>query len=293
MDRGSDGWITNRWGPTAPESRVLLDGPKGSGAETFRLAVLELIARRRLAVAGESDLPDGKTPTGFLIPGAETRPTGHRPLDAIQELFGKARARTSGVSVKRLARATRKRYGSFDGYAKTEVLPALERRGLYERRGRRLLWILPVTRWELTRSGEAARTQLEQNRKLGEEHFREWVNRDLERAYRFLGLAGSSLLLMEALHPELMEMQDLEDEHRVGNAYPVVVPVPSGDLDALPDLAGALSAQDSWSEGGSGDGGGSTGSGWFDGGSGGWFDGGGGGFDGGGGGFDGGGGGGF
>ena len=286
MDRVSEGWIMDRWGPSAPESRVLLDGPKGSGTEAFRLAVLELIARRRLAVTGESYLPDEGAPSGFLLPGAETRPTGHRPLDAVYGLFEGAQAGASGVSVKLLAKKARKRYGSLDGYVKTEVLPALEQRGLYEKRERRLLWILPTTRWEPTRSGEAARAQLEQNRKLGEEHFSEWVNRDPEQAYRFLGLAGSSLLLMEALHPELRDMQDLEEDYDAGVAYSPVVPGPAGDVgtDALPDLGGALSALDSWSTGGWSDGGGSTGGGWFDGGSGGFDGGGGGGFDGGGGG---------
>ena len=278
MDRVSEEWIMDRWGPSAPESRVLLDGPKGSGTEAFRLAVLELIARRRLSVAREENLANEKTPSGVLLPGAEARPTGHRPLDAIHELFEGARTRDSGVSVKMLARKTRKRYGSLDGYVKTEVLPALQRRGLYEKREKRLLWILPVTRWELTRSGDAARAQLEQNRRLGEDHFREWVERDPQQAYLFLGLAGSSLLLMEALHPELQDMEDLEEDYDRRVAYFPVVPGPIDDVgtDALPDLGGALSALDSWSASGWSDGGGSTGNG------GGWFDG--GGFDGGGGG---------
>ncbi len=196
MDLASREWKLDRWGPTAPESCVLLDGPKGSGTEAFRLAVLESIARRALTTAA------GRT--GLLLPGPETRPTGERPIDAMGEILDEARARTSrdtGIPVKKLARATRRRYGSLDGYARSEVLPALERRGLYSRRERRLLGFFPVTRWELTRSGEAARAQLEHNRRLGEEHFGEWMRRDPERAYRFLGLAGSSLLLMEALHP--------------------------------------------------------------------------------------------
>ena len=107
------------------------------------------------------------------------------------------------------------------------------------------------------------------------------MRRAPEQAYRFLVLAGSSLLLMEALYPELRDLQDPEDDGE-GVVYAPAQPGPSGELDleALPDLGGALSASDSWSDGtGSGSGG------WFDGGSGGWFDGGGsGGFDGGGGG---------
>ena len=287
MHRDSGEWTVDRWGPTALESCVLLDGAKGSGAEAFRLAVLESIARRKLAVAGETDLPDGEIPTGLLHPGTDTRPTGARPLDAVQEVFDEARTRTfrgSGVRVKELSRAARRRYGSLDGYVKAEVLPALERRGLYERRKRKLLWLFPVTRWELTRSGEAARTQLKHNRKLGEEHFGEWVRRDPEQAYRFLGLAGSSLLLMEALHPELRDLQDVEDDDYGGIAYPLGAPGSSGEIDpnALPDLEGALVALDSWSDGVWGDGGGSTDG--SDSTGGGWFDGGGGGFDGGGGG---------
>lgn len=273
MSPGSKEWTLERWGPTAPESRVLIDGWKRSGREAFRLAVLECVARRRLTVAERTDLPDEEAPPGLLLPGAEARPTGDRPLDALQELFGDARTRSSrgsGVGVGELTKAARRRYGSLDGYVKTEVLPALQRRGLYERRNEKLFRLLPVTRWRLTRTGEASRLQLQQNRRLGEKNFGEWVRSDPEQAYRFLGLAGSSLLLMEALHPDLKDLQEPEDDEG-GFAYPV--PGPAGDLGPhpLPDLGGALSASDSWS-GGAGSG------------SGGWFGGGGGGFDGGGGG---------
>ena len=289
MDPASGEWKVDRWGPTAPESCVLLDGPKASGAEVFRLAVLESIARRNLSVAGDVDLPDADPPVGVLLAGDRMRPTGERPLDAIQEIFEQIHdrpSRGSGVHVKKLAKATRRRYGSFDGYVKAEVLPALERRGFYERRKSKLLWLLPVTRWELTRSGEAARTQLESNRRLGEQHFGEWLRRDPQQAYGFLGLAGSSLLLMEALHPELRDLQDLEDDHDNDVVYPPVPPGAAGDadLDALPDLGGAISVMDSWTDGAWGDGAGSGGGGWFDGGGGNGSDGGAGGFDGGGGG---------
>ncbi len=92
---------------------MLLDGPKGSGTKAFRLAVLESIARRALTTAAGQ--------TGLLLPGPETRPTGERPIDAIREIFDAARARTSrgtGVPVKKLARAARRRYGYLDGYAR-------------------------------------------------------------------------------------------------------------------------------------------------------------------------------
>lgn len=279
----SEEWRSHRWGPTAPESCVLLDGRKGSDEEAFRLAVLECVARRRLTVAEQTDLPSEEAPVGLLLPGVETRATGDRPLDALREVFDEAStrsSRSSGVYVKELAGATRRRYGSLDGYVRTEVLPALERRGLYERRNKKLLGLFPITRWELTRTSEASRAQLQRNRKLGEEHFGEWVRREPEQAYRFLGLAGSSLLLMEALHPELRDLQDLEEDDGGGVTY--LPPGPVGDPGALPDLGGALSASDSWSDGTS-----SGSGGWFDGGGSGWFDGGGGG------GFDGGGGGGF
>ena len=112
MHRDSREWSMDRWGPTAPESCVLLYGAKGSGAEAFRLAVLEAIGRRKLAVTGETDKPDGETWTGHLQPGTATRPTGDRPLDAIQEVFDEARAETPrgfGVHIKELSKAARKR----------------------------------------------------------------------------------------------------------------------------------------------------------------------------------------
>ena len=277
-------WQMEHWGPSAPESRVLLYGPKGQGKEVFKLAVLELISRRRLAPAEEQDLSEKVSLSGLLSPGPETRPTRHRPLDVVSDLFDEVRSRPSDVDVPgaylfELARETKRRYGSFDGYVKAEVLPALERRGLYKRRKRRLL---PASRWELTRSGEAARAHLERNRELGEQHFAGWVEEDPARARRFIGAAGSSLLLMEALHPSLIHLAEEEEEYDAAPVSPFTYAGAAGselDPDALDGLGDALSALESWSDGRSSDGGG-----WFDGGGGGFDGGGGGGSDGGGGG---------
>lgn len=215
----------NRWGLTAPESYVLLHGPKSRASQVFKLALLELVTRGWLNLDNveERGLLGSTKNIAVLTQGREWQRSGSRPLDAVLELFASAASPTTSregapvsvAPVDVLPGEQRRRYGSFEKYVETEVLPALARRGLYERRERRVLKIFPVSRWEPTRAGEAARSELEQNMALGEAQFGDWVDRDPNRALAFLGLAGSSALLMSPLHPDI---QRLHEEQQAGGA---------------------------------------------------------------------------
>lgn len=291
----------NRWRLTAPESYVLLYGPK-SGGGALKLALLELVARECLElVEVEERGAFGRTRTvAILRHGSGKRDPGGPPLDAVVELLGSVRngaseGSSAGMPVVELARATRKQYGRFGGYAEAEVLPALMRRGLYERRERRFLGIFRYTRWEPTRAGVEARAELERNISLGEERFGEWVDVDPAQALAFLGAAGSSVLLMSPLHPDIRRLHERRRAEGADAAsagvYPIVGDVsapdnPEGepgnllgyfdpgafdlDLGVFDALDGAFSAIDSgvdsgdggWGgDGGGGDGGGGDGGG--------------------------------
>ena len=39
------GWPATRWGLSAPESYVVLNGPSASGSEAFKLGLMEMVAR--------------------------------------------------------------------------------------------------------------------------------------------------------------------------------------------------------------------------------------------------------
>jgi hypothetical protein len=222
----------NRWRLTAPESYVLLYGPK-SGGSALKLALLELVARECLElVEAEERGAFGRTKrVAILRHGSGKRDPGGPPLDALVELLGSVQTEASedgsgGVPVAELARAARKRYGRLAGYAEAEVLASLMRRGLYERWEQRFLGIFRYTRWEPTRAGVEARAELERNMSLGEERFGQWVDGDPAQALAFLGVAGSSVLLMSPLHPDIRRLHELHraegaDAASVG-VYPII-----------------------------------------------------------------------
>ncbi len=213
------GWFGSRWELTAPESYALLYGQKGEGSQIFKLALLELVARGWLEldeIEERGTLLDRTRKIAVLRYGSEGRGSGGPPLDAVLELFETheswaSEGEGSGlVPVSALAQAARGRYGSFKNYVEVEVMPALAGRGLYRPQERRILGLFKVSCWEITRAGEAARAALEGSRSLGREQFHSWVDSDPARALAFLGLAGSSVLLMEELHPDIRRIRERE-----------------------------------------------------------------------------------
>ncbi len=241
----------NRWRLTAPESCVLFYGPRVGGGQALKLALLELVARGwlELTEVEERSMFRRVRNVAVLQYGSGRQGPGGSPLDAVLELFRslshqQASAGGSGVPVDDFAWAARKRYDPLGGYAKAEVLPSLARRGLYERNESRFLGIFRTTRWEPTRAGSEAWTELELNMALGEERFGEWVDTDPARALAFLGATGSSVLLMNPLHPDIRRLHQrrrTEGGYAGGiGVYPVGVGSSDDPETGLEDLSGAF-----------------------------------------------------
>ena len=320
MEYGDNGGFRNRWELTAPESYALLYGPKDA-RQIFKLALLELVARGYLELA-ETDKPGrSRRPrkTVVLRHGANHGRPESQSLASVLTLFTGAVARSvvsspSEMPVPELARSALTKYGSFEDYVETQVMPGLKHRNLFERRTRWRLGIFQTTRWKPTRAGEAAKAELAGSVALGEERFADWVDQEPSQALRFLGLAGSSVLLMPPLHPDIQRLRENPEYRRRDDWYAAgYVPIAGSeaiegdpdtgateesgdpgalDLDALSldlgslgGLGDASSAIDSGVDSGGGgfwDGGGSGGDGGWSGDGGGWGGDGGGGFGGGG-----------
>lgn len=271
------GWRGSHWELTAPESYVLVYGPKAGGSRPFKLALMELVAGKCLTLTNAEDsvlFGLWKSRVALLTPGAKHRSPGSRSLSALLDLLDEMSPRTTragnvGIPVAKFARKARRKYGWLGGYAETEVMPGLVSRGFYERQEQ-------LGFWKITRAGKAARTELERNLAThGRERLSLWVDDDPAQALAFLGIAGSSSLLMEELHPDvrrLRERRQTEVGPYLGAEGGAEGDDPEagwgdtlGDLDLgaldLDRLDGALSAIDAAvGSGGGGDGGGSGGS---------------------------------
>jgi hypothetical protein len=207
-------WPATAWTLTAPESYVLLHGPHASGRETFKLALLDLIARgtlRLVEVTGRGVVGRGRR-TRVLAPGPTPVPPAAQPLASVWLVYSGVLLRSyaggvTGVPVAALARAAVRRYRSLDRYRFEEVVPALVDRRLFAREEYRVLWLVPAQRIVATPAGVRARADLERRLALGREQFGGWVERDPARAAAFAGLAGAAVLLMSPLFPDFQRLR--------------------------------------------------------------------------------------
>jgi hypothetical protein len=206
-------WPATAWTLTAPESYVLLHGPHASGRETFKLALLDLIARgalRLVEVTGRGVFGRGRR-TSVLVPGPTPVPPAAQPLASVWLVYSGVPLRSyaggvTGVPVADLARAAVRRYRSLDRYRFEEVVSALVDRRLFAREEYRVLWLFPAQRIVVTPAGTRARADLERRLTLGGEQFGGWVERDPARAVAFAGLAGAAVLLMSPLYPDFQRL---------------------------------------------------------------------------------------
>jgi uncharacterized membrane protein YgcG len=197
---------TTRWELSAPESFVLLDGPDASGEQAFKLAVFELVGTGLLRVV-DVEKPGilGQTRhTSVLVRGQGGEEPRQGPLASVWTLLQRIPQvsfpdGTIGVPVEDLVAAAHEQYGSLDGFVKSEVLPELERRGLYAREAYRILWLFPSTRWRLTPAGQQAREELQRLIALGDERFRGWVQDNPSQAMTYAALLGAAWFLMPGL----------------------------------------------------------------------------------------------
>lgn len=127
------GWRDSHRELTAPESYVLVYGPKVGGSRPFKLALMELVAGKHLTLTNAEDsilFGFWKRSVALLAPGARHRSLGSRSLPALLDLLGEMSPRTTqdgkvGVPVAKFARKVRRKYGWLGGYAETEVMSGL------------------------------------------------------------------------------------------------------------------------------------------------------------------------
>ncbi|MDQ3327276.1 MAG: hypothetical protein M3506_01955, partial [Chloroflexota bacterium] len=207
------------WELFSAESYVLLEGPSADARRALKLAMLELVARRRLVLVNvEEPRRFGRTKRTAVLRsvGGAGRLAGSlanvmRHYErATQHTYSDA---TVGVPMADLARAIAKD-GGVSGWVKRVVLPELQLHALYEQQQRRTLGFFTRTRWERTPAGEQVRAELIRRTEYAVRDFRGWVDTDPARALAFVGVAGSSLLLMDSLHPDLRR---LREQSLVGN----------------------------------------------------------------------------
>ncbi|HTY80316.1 MAG TPA: hypothetical protein VMI34_20985 [Candidatus Bathyarchaeia archaeon] len=274
--------LAPRWQLSAPESYVLLHGPRADSVEAFKKGLLELIARGVLAIRIYTLSHTFRFPTRetLLLSGHNdlTALPAAPPLRSIYDLYRHAVAcsRWRVPHVGDLGRSARALETPLKTYARRVVIPSLLERGLWRSEEHRVLGLFPRTTYVETPSGAAARAELDHLMGMAERDLADAVARDPKQALLLVGTLGAAVLLMDPLFPVLALLgQQLGPitpgslELRVSGDFNF----DASDLDAgsFGSLAGAFDTLSDSLDGG--DGGGSDGG---DGGGGGWGDGGGG-----------------
>jgi uncharacterized membrane protein YgcG len=276
-------WPATRWQLTAPESFVLLNGPRASGSEAFKLGVMELVTRGALRLDNVTQGRLRRHEVVRLRDGPRAVTPRERALEPIWSIYQRTPSHSfedgeHGTRVENVARAAARHYGKLSRYIDQDVLPALVERGLFERKEGRILWIFPTTRHDYTSEGLAARAELQTLLDLGQQGSLAWRD-DPNRALDYATVAGAAVLMQPDLFPYMRRSRaDLSgtDTGYVG-AYSSDDDdtAPTFDFDFssfdLGDFGGFDAAFDSGGggDGGGGDGGGGDGGGGGNGGGGG------------------------
>jgi hypothetical protein len=285
------------WPLSAPESYVLLHGPRAKSIEAFKRGLLELVARDVLRVETR------ERPRCFQLfteqatflhtgPNMSRGELVARPLQAIWDIYRRTSLCISwgdprGVLVRDLPRSARGLGTPLGKFTYWSVLPALVERGLYERDDYAAPGPSRSSRYTETTAGRAERVKLESLMWSAVRDFYPAAQKDPAAALALAGGLGSAIFLMD---PLLSEITSIGQRIRDGITIHLGLNTASLDLDfdvldpgALDKLGGVFEALGDMGSGwhmGGGDGdsgGGGDSGGWGDGdGGGGWGDGGGG-----------------
>ena len=281
------------WRLSAPESYVLLHGPRAKSIEAFKKGLLELVARDVLTVETR------ERPRCFHLiteqasflhtgPNMSRGDLAAQPLQAIWDIYRRTSLCASwgdprGVLVRDLPRSARTLGTPLRKFTYWSVLPALVERGLYERDDYAAARPSRSSRYTETTAGRAERLKLESLMWSAARDFYPAARKDPAAALALAGGLGSAIFLMD---PLLSEITSIGQRVRDGITIHLGLNTSNLDLDfdvldlgALDKLGGVFDALGDLGSGWDVGGGGGDSGGWGDGdsdGGGGWGDGGGG-----------------
>src|SRR4029453_4889227 len=201
------------WPLSAPESYVLLHGPRAKSVEAFKRGLLQLVSRDVLTVETRERRVFFRFFTArasFLLRGPKM-PWVHsaaQPLRSIWEIYSRtcisvSPAEPRGVRVRDLRRSPRVLGTPLRDFTYWSVLPALMERGLYERDDYSAPRTSRRSRYTETTAGRAARIRLESLLESADREFSPAARRDPGEALAIAGGLGSAILLMDTLLSEI------------------------------------------------------------------------------------------
>ena len=181
------------------EAFVLLSLPRYDSRKALKLALMGLLAQRRLRMESEDRPGVFRIRHIVHLHVAADALGGVAPIE--ESLLRVVRAAEPAGLMADVVKQSMRQYGkALLGFVGDYVGPALVRRGLAEVQPTRLLGIIPTTRFVRTAAGEAEKIRLE-NAMREARTIPQFLDCDLAQAVALAAAPGGALLLVEELQP--------------------------------------------------------------------------------------------
>jgi hypothetical protein len=203
---------------SAAEWYTLLCWPEsGKSSQAFKLAMLELVARRVLEVAQADTADRPGRPVTALFWGTES--TDNRVLLSALSSLDQCEVSTfsdgrMGLVAGAVAELCASAFGpgqSFGG----AVMSSLVEKGFLVREESSFLSLFATSRWALTGEGWSAKSRIRADVSMGEEEFGRWVDERPSEAVAFIGRVGPAILLLE---PIFSDLRRLSEKHAIADS---------------------------------------------------------------------------
>lgn len=157
---------------------------------------------------------------------------------------------TTGEAMPKVVSRLKKQFGStLSSFNSQHIVPSLMNRGLIEARREKLMWIIPVTRYRTTSSGE-----IERNRLLGlvqkAKEILKYLDNDPAQAAALVSTLGVSILAVEEIRPYIAQLSSLMrayqgvDDFSDSTDFGSVFSLENFDYSALDTLSADLAVLD-------------------------------------------------
>jgi hypothetical protein len=211
---------------TPAESLMILDPKKSSGKEMMRLTLMDLLLKKVLR-ADVQQLKKGK------IIKKDVKETHVRKGEAFDKVKLKSHEgafcnplnMTDSMELTEMAKTIHEHVKGFNGYKNNYIREPLSERGFFSKEKKKRL-LIPYTKYELSKKGLEARDRMQSLISEGEDHFEEWMGKDMARARAYLSVCGANIFLLANLDFETMkkwmqELSKLEYQAAAYDHYPV------------------------------------------------------------------------
>jgi hypothetical protein len=169
---------------------MILDPKKGKGKEMMRLTLIDLLLKKVL----RADVQQSRKGKIIKNDVKETHILKGETFDKVElrfheEAFCNPLNMTESMELTEMAKKIHEHVKGFNGYKNNYIRGPLSERGFFTKEKKKRL-LIPYTKYELSKKGLETRERTKSLISEGEDHFEEWMGKDMDRARAYLSVCG-------------------------------------------------------------------------------------------------------